>query len=141
MKVTNPDVIKNGESELIDAITADVDWGAIEKIFTERHKLGIEEDVEYRNGDIVVCDGQIAYKLEFDIRVTMSVLLDREGNYIDMSTSNDTGKTDKDALSNDSVESIPDHGGDENILEEVLSGTGVDNDDVITASSQGEKTK
>ena len=53
MKVTHDEVIKKGEQDLIDAITADLDWETIEEIFKKEHKLNIEENVEYRNGDIL----------------------------------------------------------------------------------------
>lgn len=89
MKITNPEVIKNGESDLIDAITADMDWVAIEEVFGEKHKLNIDDNVEYKKGDIVVYNNQIAYKLEFDVKVNLSILLDRNGNYISVSTSLD----------------------------------------------------
>jgi hypothetical protein len=82
MKVTNSEIIKNGEQELIDAITADLDWSAIEKIILKEHNLGIEEDIEYKSGDIVAVDNQIAYKLEFEVKVNLSVLLDRKGDYL-----------------------------------------------------------
>ena len=90
MKITNSEVIRNGESELIDTITADIDWGAIEEIFKEEHKLGIEEDVEYKSGDIVVHDNKVAYKLKFQVNVILSVLLDREGHCISVTSSGDT---------------------------------------------------
>lgn len=89
MKITDSEVIKSGEKELIDALTADLDWGAIEEIFRKEHRLGIEEDVEYRKGDIVVYNNQVAYELEFEVKVTLSVLLDREGNYISVTSSGD----------------------------------------------------
>ncbi len=82
MKVTNSEIIKNGEQELIDAITADLDWGAIEKIILKEHNLGIEEDIEYKSGDIVAVDNQIAYRLDFEVKVNLSVLLDRYGDYL-----------------------------------------------------------
>lgn len=90
MKITDPEVIKSGESELIDAITADMDWGGIGKVFMEKHKLDIDDDVEYKNGDIVVYNNQIAYKLDFDVKVSLSILLDREGTYISLSTDLDS---------------------------------------------------
>ena len=93
MKITDSEVIKSGEKELIDALTADLDWGAIEEIFRKEHRLGIEEDVEYRKGDIVIHDNQVAYELEFEVKVTLSVLLDREGNYISLTSSGDLDKT------------------------------------------------
>jgi len=86
MKITDPAVIKGGESELIDAITADMDWGAIGKVFLEKHKLGIDDDVEYKKGDIVVHENQIAYRLDFDVKVNLSILLDREGNYLSLAS-------------------------------------------------------
>ena len=87
MQITNAEIIKNGEQDLIDAITADLDWGAIENIFREQHNLGIDEDVEYKQGDIVVHGNQIAYQLQFEVKVTVSVLLDRDGNYLSVSFS------------------------------------------------------
>ena len=82
MKITGSEVIKSGERELIDGIAAELDWGVIEEIFKNEHKLGIKEDVEYKSGDIIAHNNQIAYKLEFEIKVALSVLLDRNGNYL-----------------------------------------------------------
>lgn len=93
MKITNYDVIKSGERELIDAITGDLDWGAIEEIIKEEHKLEIDENVEYKKGDIVVYNDQVAYKLEFDVKVVLSVLLDREGNYLSVTSSGKMSKS------------------------------------------------
>ena len=88
MKITDSEIIKNGEQELIDAITADLDWGAIEDIFLKEHNLGIEEDIEYKSGDIIAVDNQIAYKLEFEVKVNLSVLLDRNGEYLAVNINN-----------------------------------------------------
>ena len=74
MKVTDAEVIKSSERELIDAITADLDWGTIENIFRDEHGLGIDEDVEYKKGDIVVHKGRVAYQLDFEVKVTLSVI-------------------------------------------------------------------
>ena len=82
MKITDTEIIRSGERELIDAITADLDWGAVEDIFREQHNLGIDEDVQYRRGDIVVHNNQVAYSLEFEVKVTVSVMMDRDGNHI-----------------------------------------------------------
>ena len=82
MKITGSEIIKSGERELLDAITADLDWGAVEEIFIRDHGLEIEEDIEYQKGDIVSYQGQIAYQLQFSVKVGLSILLDREGNYL-----------------------------------------------------------
>ena len=94
MKITNSEVIRGGERELMDVITADLDWGAIEGIFREQNRLEIGEDVEYRHGDIVVYDNQIAYELEFEVKVAFSILLDRDGNCISVKNSAKTSPDD-----------------------------------------------
>jgi hypothetical protein len=105
MKITEYDIIKSGEQELIDAITADLDWGTIDNIFSKGHNLKIDENVEYRNGDIVVHNDQIAYKLEFNVNVILSVLLDREGNYISVTSSGDLNN-----LEDKTEDDLPDEG-------------------------------
>lgn len=87
MKITNADVIKSGEKDLIDSITADLDWGAIENIFLTEHNLGIDEDIEYKKGDIISYNNQVAYKLEFTVKVNLSVLINREGEYLSVKIS------------------------------------------------------
>lgn len=87
MRITTTEVIRNGEQELFDGITAELDWTAIEEIFKKEHNLAIEEEVAYKRGDIVVHNDEIAYKLQFEVKVALSVLLNREGNYISVSTS------------------------------------------------------
>ena len=82
MKVTHDDVIRNGEQELIDGITADLDWEAVEALFREKHHLPLGEDVAYKNGDLVVHENRIAYLLEFEVKVPLAMLLDRQGHCI-----------------------------------------------------------
>ncbi len=122
MKITDSEVIKNAEKELIDAINADLDWGVIEETFKKEHKLGIEEDVEYKTGDIVVFDKQIAYKLEFEVKVMLSVLLDRDGNYISIKSSGDPeeiqDEQDEDEEALDKSDS-PDNPGDDDMTQPV----------------------
>ena len=89
MKITNSEVIKIGEKELIDTIIGDLDWNVIENIFKEKHHLQIQDDVEYRQGDIVVYNNQVAYQLDFDVKVTLSILFDRSGKYLSVTTPGD----------------------------------------------------
>jgi hypothetical protein len=103
MKLTDSEIIKNGERDLLDSITADLDWGAIEDIFMKEHNLAIDEDIEYRSGDIIALEDQIAYKLEFEVKVNLSIILDRAGNYISIKAAgkenqNTTSKIDETPL-------------------------------------------
>ena len=88
MKITNEEVIKTGEQELIDSINGELDWEVMEDIFKNQHHLEIGEDVEYRSGDLVVHNNQVAYQLEFDVKVKLSILVDRDGNYLSFTKDN-----------------------------------------------------
>jgi len=110
VKITESEIIKSSEQDLIDAITGDLDWGAIESIFKDKHQLKIQDDVEYSKGDLVVHENQIAYKLDFDVKVTLSVLFDRNGNYISLATSGEIS---------DDQEASPAENQDTDVQEEV----------------------
>lgn len=84
MKITDTGLIQNSEKELIDAITGDLNWDVIEQLFKEKYNLGLQDDVEYKKGDIVVYNDQIAYKLDFEVKVTLSVLFDRKGECLEV---------------------------------------------------------
>lgn len=90
VKVTNTDIIKTGERELIDTIIGDLDWNTLEQIVKDRHRLKIQDDIDYRQGDLIVHDNQVAYKLDFDVKLSVSVIIDRDGNYLSFSTSGDS---------------------------------------------------
>jgi len=93
VKITNLETIKAGEKEFIDSINAELDWEAIESMLFEKHKFTLEEDVDYKKGDIVVYKEKIAYKLEFYIKVPLSIVLGRDGTCLEISTS---GSVDRD---------------------------------------------
>jgi hypothetical protein len=90
LKITNSEIIKSGERELIDTITGDLDWHTIEQIVRERHKLTIQDDIEYKQGDLIVHDNQVAYRLDFDIKMSLSVVFDRDGNCLSLTTAGDS---------------------------------------------------
>lgn len=101
MKVTDPDVIKIGESDLIESIKDDLDFSAVQKILLEKVRSSsfdikdgaISFDVS--GGEIVVHRGQIAFRIDFQLKTEMGIMFDREGNYI----------PDQDSISTDEIAS------------------------------------
>ena len=89
MKITKSDAIQAGEKEFIDTINAELDWEAIEKMLMEKHKLTLQDDVDYKKGDLVVYKNQIAYQLDFEIKVGLSILFDRNGECLEITTTGD----------------------------------------------------
>ena len=87
MKITKENAIKTIDKELIDRLVGDLDWHAIRDIVQEKYRIQIQEGGEYRQGDIVVHNNDVAYKLDFDVKITLSVLFDRFGDYLSVTPS------------------------------------------------------
>ena len=92
MKLTNPETIQENEKDFIDTINAELDWEAIETMLLEKHQFTLQEEIEYKNGDLVVHHDQIAYKFDFEIKVPLSVIFNREGECLEISTVRDDFK-------------------------------------------------
>ncbi|MCK5837613.1 MAG: hypothetical protein KAH09_10135, partial [Desulfobacula sp.] len=79
MKITDPDVIKNSEKDLINAVRDDLDLDAVKKILKKRMASAA---LSSKGGEIVVHQNKIAFRLDFDIQLSGSLMFDRQGNYI-----------------------------------------------------------
>lgn len=86
MKLTNSESIQESEKEFIDTINAELDWDAIEQMLLDRHGFTVEDEVDYKDGNLIVHNNEIAYKFEFEIKVPLSVIFNREGDCLEMST-------------------------------------------------------
>ncbi|MFH2061141.1 MAG: hypothetical protein ABIJ59_19930 [Pseudomonadota bacterium] len=85
MKITDPDVIKTGEKDLIEAIKQDLDLDAVKEIL----KNQIDQTALLaKGGQIIVHNNQIAFRLDFDLNLSGSLMFDRDGNYIPKSSIN-----------------------------------------------------
>jgi hypothetical protein len=89
MKLTKPEILQEHEKDFIDAINAELDWDAIEKLLLEKHCFTLQEEIDYKAGDLVVYDNHIAYKFDFEIKVPLSVIFNRNGDCLKMSTLRD----------------------------------------------------
>ncbi|MFH2060036.1 MAG: hypothetical protein ABIJ59_14180 [Pseudomonadota bacterium] len=89
MKLTNPETIQESEKDFIDTINAELDWEAIEKMLLEKHSFTLQEEIEYKEGDLIVYKDEIAYKFDFEIKVPLSVIFNREGDCLEISTLRD----------------------------------------------------
>lgn len=86
MKVTDENVIKNGEKELLETIVGGLDLNTIKEKFNNKYRLVIRDDVEFQKGNIVVHNNSVAFRLNFDAKINLSMLLDINGDCIEIST-------------------------------------------------------
>ena len=89
MKLTDPEAIQESEKEFIDTINAELDWEAIEKMLLEKHSFTLQDEIDYKNGDLIVYNDNIAYKFDFEIKVPLSVIFNRQGECLEISTLRD----------------------------------------------------
>ena len=135
MKLTNPKTIQEGEKEFIDTINAELDWAAIEKMLFEKHSLTLQEEIDYKNGDLVVYKDQIAYKFDFEIKVPLSVIFDREGECLEISTVREGFEKDNgDGLENEMEASFQRPGQEDKVAQMALNIA-----DMISEINQGDE--
>ncbi len=107
MKLTNSESIQESEKEFIDTIIAELDWDAIEQMLLDKHGFSVQDDVEYKDGNLVVHNNEIAYKFDFEIKVPLSVIFNRDGECLEMSTQSETQSMNEDfPLDQNPVEGI-----------------------------------
>ncbi|MBF0258842.1 MAG: hypothetical protein HQK62_08405 [Desulfamplus sp.] len=88
MKVTDPDVIKAGERDLIESIKDDLDFSAVQAILLKKIRSYLKEiedgaiSFDVSGGEIFVHGGQVAFKIDFQLKTEMSIVFDRNGDYI-----------------------------------------------------------
>jgi len=86
LKLTNPESIQESEKEFIDTINAELDWDVIEQELLDKHNFEVQDDIEYKDGNLIVYNNEIAYKFDFQIKVPLSVIFNRGGECLSMST-------------------------------------------------------
>jgi len=101
--LTNPESIQESEKEFIDTINAELDWDVIEQMLLDKHNFEVQDDIEYKDGNLIVYKNEIAYKFDFEIKVPLSVIFNRSGQCLSMSTTRG-----KEALENRELENRED---------------------------------
>ncbi len=79
MKITDPEIIRTGERDLIDAVKEDLDWQAIGEIIKAKIDLS---SVDSTGGEIIVHDNQVAFRVDLVVKMDLSLMFDRDGNLI-----------------------------------------------------------
>ena len=87
--LSDPEVIKRKERELIDAIASGLNIKDLGTLFEKEFNLQILGDVQCRHGDLVVFNDHAGFQLDLEVAINFSLLVDRKGNYLTFGDSND----------------------------------------------------
>ena len=80
MKITDPQVILNGEKDLIASVQKNLDLDSVRDLFKERLTASA---LSPKGGRIVVHDNDVAFRLDYEINLNGSLLFDRNGNLLE----------------------------------------------------------
>jgi hypothetical protein len=84
MRITDPQIIQDGEQDLIASVQKDLDLEAVKDLLKERLNASA---LSPKGGRIVVHDNDVAFRLDYEINLNGSLLFDRDGNLIEDSQS------------------------------------------------------
>ncbi|SMC68797.1 hypothetical protein SAMN02746065_10739 [Desulfocicer vacuolatum DSM 3385] len=74
------------EDDLLEDIHQSVDWPFVVGKLKKKYKIAVQDDVAYVDGGLVVHQKKIAYQLDIDVKVRLSVICDKSGNCLKLST-------------------------------------------------------
>ncbi|MCP4686739.1 MAG: hypothetical protein GY859_01740 [Desulfobacterales bacterium] len=79
---TGSDIMENAKREMVEKIRSSIDMDRLREVFLEQYAVEVGDDIDYKSGDIVIHDDQVAVELEYEVLLSLSVLIDSEGNPI-----------------------------------------------------------
>ncbi len=80
MKISSPDVIRSGERQLIRFIAKHLDREALKKTINESYDIELNDSLIHRSGSIALHRGEIVYRLDFEFKANLSILMSRDGD-------------------------------------------------------------
>ena len=79
------DMINEAISDLIEKIKSNIQFDQVKAICKNQRVIDKVAEFDFKQGDIVTHNGQVAIKLEYNISYNLSLLLDRNGKLIKFS--------------------------------------------------------
>ena len=74
--------VEEAKHEVINQLKLKINHACLEAVCREQYGIGTIEGYECKNGDIVIDNNQVAFKLDFEVRFPISILINYLENYI-----------------------------------------------------------
>jgi len=85
--INDENVINGGKDEFIDRVKNAVNIDELKNFLRYKYNIDIS-DVDFKNGDVVSHNNSLAFKLDYDVITTFSILVDANGNSIESPENN-----------------------------------------------------
>jgi len=76
------DIMENAKREMVGMIRASIDLDRLREFFDQQYSFKDADEISFKSGDTVVYNDQVAIKLNYKVGLTLSVLIDSDGNPI-----------------------------------------------------------
>ncbi|MBF0225006.1 MAG: hypothetical protein HQK76_06080 [Desulfobacterales bacterium] len=80
--IINSDLIKELEKDLVEKLDQGLDKETIKQVLEEQLHVVIKKDIEFLEGNIIVHDNKKAFKMTYEIKLPVEIILDSDGNYM-----------------------------------------------------------
>lgn len=87
LNAVKPDIIEKSIGALIDKVKSNIQFDQIKALCKDQHGLEKIDKIDITQGDIVIHDGELAFKFDCRISHNLSLLLDRKGKLININRS------------------------------------------------------
>ena len=84
LNAVNPAMVEGAINDLIKKLKSNIQLEQVKEICKHQNIIESIDKVDFTNGDIVTHDGQVVFKLDFNISYNLSLLLDRKGKLINV---------------------------------------------------------
>jgi uncharacterized protein YjbI with pentapeptide repeats len=74
-----PTMIEGAINRLMEELRTNIGVDQVKAICKHQNFIETTDKIDFKDGDIVIYDGQVAFKLDFEISINLSLLLDRKG--------------------------------------------------------------
>ncbi len=76
------EALQSGERKLLRFIAGYLDKEALKQAVNQAYDISVSDSLRHRSGRITVREGAVAYQLDFDLTVNLSILLSRSGELL-----------------------------------------------------------
>ena len=82
LNAVNPDMIEEAVTDLIEKVKSNIQFDQVKAICKPHEFIEKIDKIDFKNGDIVTHNDQVAFKMDFKISYNFSLLIDRKGNFL-----------------------------------------------------------
>jgi hypothetical protein len=84
-KIIDPEIVQIRKAEFLDSLSATISDRTVTELFRKKYKVETVGKMIYGQGEIIVFNDHLTYQFLYEVEVIFSILIDREGNYINTS--------------------------------------------------------